>query len=50
MRHTVESNLIIEYLCKYEFIFETALAPESGEPAVLFREKTRVENLVRLSL
>jgi hypothetical protein len=51
MRHSVKSNLIIEYLREYEFIFETALAHESGDPGILFAEKKpRVENLVRLSL
>jgi hypothetical protein len=51
MRHSAESNLIIEYLREYEFIFKTALAHESGGPGVLFAEKKpRVENLARLSL
>jgi hypothetical protein len=51
MRHSAESNLIIEYLREYEFIFKTALALESGDPGVLFAaKKPRVENLVRLSL
>jgi hypothetical protein len=36
MRHGSESNLKIEYLREYEFIFKTALAHESGDPAVLF--------------
>jgi hypothetical protein len=40
MQHSAESNLIIEYLLEYEFIFETALAHESGDPGVLFAEKT----------
>jgi hypothetical protein len=40
MRHSVESNLKIEYLREYEFIFKTALAHESGDPGVLFAEKT----------
>jgi hypothetical protein len=40
MRHITESNLIIEYLCEYKFIFKTALAHESGDPGVLFAEKT----------
>jgi hypothetical protein len=35
-----ESNLKIEYLREYDFIFKTALAHESGEPGVLFAEKT----------
>jgi hypothetical protein len=41
MRHSGESNLIIEYryICEYEFIFETALAHESVDPGVLFAEK-----------
>jgi hypothetical protein len=47
----MESNLKIEYLRKYKFIFKKALAHESGDPGVLFAEqKPRVENLVRLSL
>jgi hypothetical protein len=51
MRHSAESNLKIEYLSKYEFIFKTALAHESGDPGVqVCRKKPRVENLVRLSL
>jgi hypothetical protein len=50
MRHSGESNLKIEYLREYEFIFKTALAHESGDPGVLFEKKPRVENLVRLSL
>jgi hypothetical protein len=40
MWHSAESNLKIEYLHKYEFIFKTALAHESGDPVVLFAEKT----------
>jgi hypothetical protein len=39
MRHSAESNLVIEYLREYEFIFDTALAHESGDPGVLFGEK-----------
>jgi hypothetical protein len=39
MRHSVESNLIIECLCEYEFIFTTHLAHELGDPGVLFAEK-----------
>jgi hypothetical protein len=53
MRHSAESNLKIEYLREYEFIFKKALAHESGDPGVLFsvyRKKPSVENLVRLSL
>jgi hypothetical protein len=51
MRHRAESNLKIEYLREYEFIFEMVLAHESGDPGLLFVEKKpRVENLVRLSL
>jgi hypothetical protein len=38
--HSTESIFIIEYLRKYEFIFETALAHESGGPGVLIDEKT----------
>jgi hypothetical protein len=41
MRHSAESNLKIEYLREYEFIFKTALAHESGDPEVLFAEKNR---------
>jgi hypothetical protein len=49
--HSVESIFIIEYLREYEFIFETALAHESGGPVVLIDEKKlRVENLVTGSL
>jgi hypothetical protein len=40
MRHSVESIFIIKYLREYEFIFETALAHESGGPGVLIVEKT----------
>jgi hypothetical protein len=39
MRHSAESNLKIEYLREYEFIFKTALAHESEDPGVLFAEK-----------
>jgi hypothetical protein len=41
MRHSAESNLKIEYLREYEFIFKTALAHETGDPGVLFAEKNR---------
>jgi hypothetical protein len=42
MWHSVESNLKVEYLRKYEFIFKTAsLAHELGDPGVLFAEKNR---------
>jgi hypothetical protein len=41
MRHSTESNLKIEYLREYKFIFKTALAHESGDPGVLFAEKNR---------
>jgi hypothetical protein len=41
MRHSAESNSKIEYLRESEFIFKTALAHESGDPGVLFAEKTR---------
>jgi hypothetical protein len=37
--HSAESIFIIEYLREYEFIFETALAHESGGPGVLIDEK-----------
>jgi hypothetical protein len=51
MRHSAELNLIIECLREYEFLFETALAHESGDQGVLFAEKKpRVENLVILSI
>jgi hypothetical protein len=39
MQHSAESIFIIEYLCEYEFIFEMALAHESGGPVVLIDEK-----------
>jgi hypothetical protein len=41
MQHSAESNLIIEYLCEYELIFEMALAHESGDLGVLFSKKNR---------
>jgi hypothetical protein len=41
IRLKIDSNLIIEYLSAYEFIFETALAYESGDPGVLFAEKNQ---------
>jgi hypothetical protein len=41
MWHSAESNLKIEYLCKYEFVFKTALAHESGDLGVLFAEKNQ---------
>jgi hypothetical protein len=40
----------IELLREFESIIKTALAHESGDTGVLFNEKSRVENLVRLSL
>jgi hypothetical protein len=40
IRHSAESNLSIEYLREYEFIFETALVLESGDPGLLFAENT----------
>jgi hypothetical protein len=40
LRHSTELNLKIKYLREYEFIFKTALAHESGDPGVLFAEKT----------
>jgi hypothetical protein len=52
MRHSAESILSsnrIELLREFEYIFKTALAHESGDSGVPFNEKTRVENLVRLS-
>jgi hypothetical protein len=36
----MELHLKIEYLREYKFIFKTALAHESGDPGVLFAEKT----------
>jgi hypothetical protein len=39
MRHSAESNLKINYLRKYKFLFKTALAHESGDKGVLFAEK-----------
>jgi hypothetical protein len=50
MPHSVESDSNIEYLWEYEFIFKMALAHESGDPGVLFAEKTAGQNLVLLSL
>jgi hypothetical protein len=41
MRHSMESNLKIEYLREHEFIYKTALAHESGDLGVLFAEKTK---------
>jgi hypothetical protein len=42
---------VVEYIRKYESIFETALAHESVETGVLFDEKIpEVEKLLRLSL
>jgi hypothetical protein len=41
MRHRAESNLKIEYLREYKFIFKTVLAHESGDPGVLFAEKNQ---------
>jgi hypothetical protein len=39
MQHSAESNLKIEYLREYKFIFIKALAHKSGDPGVLFAEK-----------
>jgi hypothetical protein len=39
MQNSAESNLKIEYLGKYEFMFKTALAHDSGDPGVLFAKK-----------
>jgi hypothetical protein len=50
MRHSGESNFIIEYLREYESTFETALAHESGYPGVLFAEKNQGSKIVILSL
>jgi hypothetical protein len=41
MWRSTELIFIIKYLYKYEFIFETALAFESGGPEVLIDEKTQ---------
>jgi hypothetical protein len=37
MPHNAELIFIIEYLREYKFIFETALAHESGGPGVFIR-------------
>jgi hypothetical protein len=50
MLHSAESIFIIEYLCEYEFIFETALAHESGGTNQNWWTKPRVLNLMLLSL
>jgi hypothetical protein len=39
MQHSMELNLKIEYLHKYEFIYKTAWAHESGDPGELFAKK-----------
>jgi hypothetical protein len=39
MGHCAESNLKIEHLRQYEFIFKMALARESGGPGILFAKK-----------
>jgi hypothetical protein len=39
MQHSAELIFIIEYLREYKFVFETALAHESGGPGVLIDEK-----------
>jgi hypothetical protein len=44
------SNNYLNILGEFEAIFETALAHESGPLGGLFDEKSRVENLVTLSL
>jgi hypothetical protein len=41
MRHNAKTNLIIEYLCEYEFIFKMDLAHESEDQGELFSEKIR---------
>jgi hypothetical protein len=41
MHHCAESIFKVDYLRKYESIFETALAHESVHPGVLFDEKIR---------
>jgi hypothetical protein len=40
MRHSAESIFDNRICREYEFIFETALAHESGDPGVLFAEET----------
>jgi hypothetical protein len=40
MLHCAELIFIIEYFREFKSIFETALARESGEPGVLYAEKT----------
>jgi hypothetical protein len=40
MRHSEKLNLKIEYLRKYEFIFETPLAHDSGDPGYYLPKKT----------
>jgi hypothetical protein len=41
MQHSAESIFVVEYLCEYESIFETALAHESVAQRYRLREKTR---------
>jgi hypothetical protein len=40
LRHSTESELIMEYLFESEFIFETALAHESADPGILLPKET----------
>jgi hypothetical protein len=48
--HSVESIFVIEYIRGYEAIVKTASACEPEDPGVFFAKKTRVENLVTVSL
>jgi hypothetical protein len=51
MKHSAESIFVIEYILKYQNIFETALAHVSMNPwGIVWWKKPEVENLVRLSL
>jgi hypothetical protein len=50
MLHSAESIFRNEYIPERGPTFETALAHESGPPGELFKEKSRIENLVKLSL
>jgi hypothetical protein len=51
MQNRFSASNRIKLLRQFKSIFKTALAHESGDPGVPFKEKKpRVENLVRLSL
>jgi hypothetical protein len=41
MRHSAESIFVIEYLCKYDFIFEMTLAPESETQGYWMMKKSK---------